>query len=183
MRIFVASPMEPQPHYRLASFEMNRLLLEAYGENSVFMACLVYPNPKRCLPPRAAFDASALQIREADYFVLFSPEGPPFGSLIEVGLALAWEKPVLGIFSHAQHLPYILRHGTNTMTHILCPRGVSAEELGKTCFGFIRAFIDVHRLSDGLTPEEARQQLEGRLPALAELQKLEGTTQELLKRS
>jgi len=153
---------------RQLTLSIRNHLLDEYGEESVYLALQADPNS--CQPPRKAFEQNQQQLREADVVVLFSPEGPVTpGALVELGLALAWDKPVLALVASAEALPAFLRMGTKTMTHLLAehPKGIPGFwGAGETYFRFIKAFIELRVLGlaeDGPT-SEAHAQLDGRLP-------------------
>jgi hypothetical protein len=169
MRIFIASAMRRQDGgTRQMTLSIRNHLREEYGEDSVYLACHEYPSPTNCQPPRAAFEESQEHIRQADAFVLFSPEGAASpGALVELGLALAWGKPVLALVPTTDALPYFLWLGTKTMTHLITEKkGVPGFwGAGETYFRFIKAFIELRVLglaADGPTSEEAHAQLDER---------------------
>ncbi len=148
MKIFIASAMGRQDAgTRAMCLSIRSHLRDEYGEDSVYLACDEHPTPTSCYPPREAFDESLSQIRQADVFVLFSPEGPASsGALVEVGLALALGKPILALVSSTEALPYFLWLGTETMTHLLTvhTQGVPMFwDAGETYFRFIRMFIEL----------------------------------------
>lgn len=123
MKIFVATAMERQASHELETMQRLRAyLVEAYGAESVFLACVDYPTPESYLPPRASYDVVADWIVRAHLFVLYFPQKVYSGALVELGMALAWGKPVLVFTPSAETLPYMLREGARQVTVVKSAR-------------------------------------------------------------
>ena len=188
MRVFIAASMkEPDSGTRELALEIRKRLVERYGEGSVYLACHEHPTPEDYERPRDALEESEREIRGADGLVLLSPNGMPWGTLVEVGMALALGKPILALVLSGRRLPYFLREGARGFTILTAPTPESIAEWGavEVYFRRIRAFIDLRctkPVDDELTDEEARAQLESRLPALESLRVLDATTAKLLGR-
>lgn len=142
MKIFIASAIARHGFEdRVVLLSTLNLLAREYGKNSVYLARGIYQEPEK------VFAESKRQVREADVFILFSPEGPATaGVLVELGLALALDKPALALIGKADGLPFFLRRDTGTLTVLLCgdvPGGIPFSRGPKdSYFRVIKAYIE-----------------------------------------
>lgn len=144
VRIFIATTMQDS-WTRDVALDVRELLEKHFGEGSVYLAAYEYPSPGRFLRPEEAYEESAQQIQHADAFVFFSPRGEAHGSLVELGLALAWGKPVLALVPGREHLPYLLQGDRPLRGVLVTPTQGAVDQWGfpGTYFRYIRSFMEL----------------------------------------
>ena len=108
--VFLGVAMEHQLPGRLAFLEDLVAKIEAsYGE--AFYAPRAWPTPADFDTPRVAFDIVDYGLKTSRCFVLYYPDKVVSGALVEVGMAISLELPVLVYTEDLENITYFLREG------------------------------------------------------------------------
>jgi len=117
--VFIAAPMasfaEGTDAYKNFQASIGSVI-EAFQKGpalpfrkNVYCALKTKVSEKDFDPPALAADEVIREIKRADYFVLIYPEPLATSALIEVGIALAFEKPVCIFIKKGAKSPFLLK--------------------------------------------------------------------------
>lgn len=108
--VFLGVAMEHQLPGRLAFLNDLATKIDAtYGE--AFYAPRMWPTPADYDAPRVAFDIVDRGLKASKCFVLYYPDKVVSGSLVELGMALSLELPIIVCTSDLENITYFLREG------------------------------------------------------------------------
>lgn len=108
--VFLGIAMEHKLPYRTAFLEaLVHDIDVAYGEP--FYAPRLWPTPADYDAPRVAFDIVDRGLKASKCFVLYYPDKVVSGSLVELGMALSLELPIIVCTSDLENITYFLREG------------------------------------------------------------------------
>lgn len=109
--VFLGVAMEHKLPYRTAFLKALVHDIEvAYGEP--FYAPRMWPTPDTYDPPREAYDIVEQGLESSRTFVLYYPDKVVSGALVELGMAISLDLPIIVCTSDLENITYFLREGT-----------------------------------------------------------------------